>query len=109
MHPNRGRPGQSSSKPFRDALRQVIAEAKGNPRKLRRIAEKLYDKAVGGDIHAIAIIADRLDGKAVQGIGQDSELGPVIVRWLDPSEAQLDKALDTMSDGNATQPQHGDK
>ena len=34
--------------------------------KLRKIAEKLVEKAVGGDIVAIKEVADRLDGKAHQ-------------------------------------------
>src|SRR5690242_1287792 len=99
-----GRPiGSTNGKPFRDALRQVVAEAKDNPRKLRRIAEKLYDLAVAGDTHAISLLADRLDGKAVQGIGQDADLGPLTVRWLKPEDegvpasqdAAPDQAIDT--------------
>lgn len=62
-------------KPFRDALRLVIAEAEDNPRKLRRIAEKLYDAAASGDVQAIREIADRLDGKVAQAVvgGEDDD------------------------------------
>jgi hypothetical protein len=79
--------GPSAGKPFRDALRLVMNESRNNPRKMRRLAEKLYDLAVNGDVHAIALIADRTDGKPMQGIGQDADLGALTVRWLDPQDA----------------------
>lgn len=62
-------------KPFRDALRLAIAEAEDNPRRLRKIAEALYDKAADGDVAAIKEIGDRLDGKVPQGIigGDDDD------------------------------------
>lgn len=79
--------GQQRDKPFRDALRIAIADADDNPRKLRKIAEKLYDKAAEGDVAAIKEIADRLDGKVPQGIGGSDELGPVenVVTWKQPA------------------------
>jgi hypothetical protein len=75
--------GQQRDKPFRDALRIAISEAEDNPRKLRRIAEKLFDKAAEGDVAAIKEIADRLDGKVPQGIGGDDELGPVQLQTIE--------------------------
>lgn len=77
-----GRPpgSQNKDKPFRDALRLVIADAEDNPRKLRRIAEKLFDQAAGGDVQAIKEVADRLDGKVAQAIvGGDEDDNPVRV------------------------------
>lgn len=71
--------GQQRDKPFRDALRLAISESEDNPRKLRRLAEKLYDTAAEGDVGAIKEIADRLDGKVPQGIGGDDELDPIKV------------------------------
>lgn len=50
-------------KPFNDALRTAL---KRDPLRLRRIAEKLAEKAEQGDMAAIREIADRLDGKPVQ-------------------------------------------
>lgn len=81
-------------KPFRDALRLVIADAEDNPRKLRKIAEKLFDEAAQGDVLAIREIADRLDGKVPQGIGGDDELGPVQLQQIERVIVRPDKADD---------------
>ena len=82
---------QVSTKPFRDALKQVLADAENCPqhekRRLRRIAERLLDLCAGGDLQAILSLADRLDGKPVQGHGQDTDLGPLTVRWMTATEA----------------------
>ncbi len=78
-----GRPlgSPNKDKPFRDALRMVLADAENNqnnPRKLRRIAEILFDRAAEGDVQAIKEVADRLDGKPAQShIGGD-ESDPAI-------------------------------
>jgi hypothetical protein len=73
----------NKDKPFRDALRMAIADSEDNPRKLRKIAEALYDKAVEGDVQAIKEIGDRLDGKVPQGIiGGDDGDPDVKVSWL---------------------------
>jgi hypothetical protein len=50
-------------RPFSEALRLALH---GNPLRLRRIAEKLTEKAEQGDLAAIRELADRLDGKPVQ-------------------------------------------
>lgn len=68
----------NKDKPFRDALRIAIAAADDNPRQLRKLAEKLYDKAEEGDVQAIREVADRLDGKVAQAIiGGDDDDNPV--------------------------------
>ena len=74
-----GRPAgsQNKDKPFRDALRLAIAEAADNPRSLRKVAERLIDKAMEGDVQAIKEIGDRLDGKPAQAIVGDDEHDPV--------------------------------
>lgn len=74
-----GRPpgSQNKDKPFRDALRKKIAEAAEDPKKLDRIAEKLFALAEDGDMQAIKELADRLDGKSPQPTGGDDDLGPV--------------------------------
>ena len=60
-----GRPigSVNREKPFNDALRIAL---RGDPRRLRRIAEKLTEKAEEGDLAAIRELADRLDGKPAQ-------------------------------------------
>jgi hypothetical protein len=58
-----GRPigSVNRQKPFADALRMEIC-AGNDPRHLRAIARKLFEKALDGDLQAIREIADRLDG-----------------------------------------------
>ena len=60
-----GRPIGSSNreKPFNDALRIAL---RGDPLRLRRIAEKLATLAEEGDLAAIRELADRLDGKRIR-------------------------------------------
>jgi hypothetical protein len=45
--------------------------AGNDPRHLRAIARKLFEKAMDGDLQAIREIADRLDGKPAQAIERD--------------------------------------
>jgi hypothetical protein len=60
-----GRPigSVNREKPFNDALRIAL---QSHPLRLRRIAEKLTEKAEEGDLSAIRELADRLDGKPAQ-------------------------------------------
>jgi|ETNvirenome_6_85_1030632.scaffolds.fasta_scaffold04289_3 hypothetical protein len=64
-NPN-GRP--TKHKPFRDALmvalNDKIKTANGDKRKLRIVAESLVKEAIDGNVGAISLISDRLDGKA---------------------------------------------
>ena len=68
-----GRPIGSSNreKPFNDALRIAL---RGDPLRLRRIAEKLATLAEEGDLAAIRELADRLDGKPAQVIDRRDAL-----------------------------------
>jgi hypothetical protein len=90
-----GRPigSVNREKPFNDALRLAL---RGDPLRLRRIAEQLAQKAEQGDLAAIREIADRLDGKPAQAIDRgdlpahelsDAELYLII------QEAKRPKAL----------------
>ena len=60
--------GQEKTKLFRRALREVLSleEAK-------EIARAVVKKAKGGDLFAVNIIADRLDGKPKQEIDINDE------------------------------------
>ena len=62
-----GRPigSVNREKPFNEALRIAL---RSHPLRLRRIAEKLTEKAEEGDLAAIRELADRLDGKPAQVI-----------------------------------------
>ena len=62
-----GRPigSVNREKPFNDALRIAL---RGDPHRLRRIADKLATLAEEGELGAIREVADRLDGKPAQAI-----------------------------------------
>lgn len=71
----RGNPNPTGGKPdklMRDALMVALnREAQGplgKTKKLSLIADKLVDLAVEGDVAAIKEVADRVDGKSMQGI-----------------------------------------
>jgi len=49
--------------PWSTALRKAILQ--GDPLRLRKIADKLLDMALDGDMNAIRELSDRLDGKSV--------------------------------------------
>jgi hypothetical protein len=79
-------------RPFAEALRLALH---GDPLRLRRIAEKLAEKAEEGDLAAIRELADRLDGKPVQAVDRrdaaidelsDAELHLVAMSGLRRSE-----------------------
>ena len=76
-----GRPPKEKS--FANMLNIAIKEAiEGSDKtKLRRVADALVDKAMGGDVQAIKEIADRLDGKVPQGvIGGDEDDNPLSIK-----------------------------
>lgn len=79
-----GRPigSVNREKPFNDALRIAL---RGDPLRLRRIAEKLATLAEDGDLAAIRELADRLDGKPTQAIDR----GDVPIERLSDEELHL--------------------
>jgi hypothetical protein len=87
-----GRPIGSSNreKPY-DALRIAL---RGDPLRLRRIAEKLAILAEEGDLAAIRELADRLDGKPAQ----------VIDRRDVPIEELTDLELQVIASGGLDRP-----
>lgn len=62
--------GRKADKQIRDALLGALRQ---NPERLKRAAEKIWDKAEEGDLASFKEIADRIDGKAVQPISGDDE------------------------------------
>jgi hypothetical protein len=59
--------GGPKDKAFADALRLAVnVEHEPDKKKLRVIAEKLVECAIGGESWAIQQVADRLDGKPAQ-------------------------------------------
>ena len=90
-----GRPigSVNRAKPFADALRMEIC-AGNDPRHLRALARKLFEKALDGDLSAIREIADRLDGKPTQTL----ENGDA------PLEAMTDQQLMAIIQGGSGEP-----
>jgi hypothetical protein len=62
--------GRKADKLMRDAL---LAAARQDSGKLKRIAEAMLDRAEQGDVPAFNAIADRIDGKVPQAIVGDNE------------------------------------
>lgn len=64
-----GQPGNlnaTKGKPWIRAINRALAQ--GDANKLRRIADQLIDQAADGDLQAIALLGDRLDGKVAQSV-----------------------------------------
>jgi S-adenosylmethionine synthetase len=74
---------QNSSKSnrlFGETIKRIAIQSEGDYN--RAIAQALIDKAMSGDISAIKEYADRVDGKVVQQIDQNTELsGEVAYTW----------------------------
>lgn len=60
----------AKSRAFDGALRRAIAQDDGE--RLRKSAEQLLDHAAAGTQWAIALLADRLDGKADQHVSVET-------------------------------------
>ena len=71
--------GVKPNKPFLDSLKRAIAQ--DDSKRLRQCAETLLDLAAAGESWAVQMLADRLDGKAVQRAevtGEDG--GPIFIK-----------------------------
>lgn len=69
--------GARKQRQFYDSLNLALKSdglhKEGDPKRLRRIAEKLVKSAEAGEPWAIKEIAERIDGKATQMIGSDPD------------------------------------
>ena len=68
-------PGQSGNpggvlerKLFRNAVVASLKKVEGNVERIQRVADKVVDMAINGNMHALEFIADRVDGKVPQPI-----------------------------------------
>lgn len=80
--------GRPKQKQFRTALQMELNAAGDDAKALRSIARKLLDKAEDGDLQAIREIADRLDGKPVQGIEGGDPTNPIQI-IISPDDDRL--------------------
>lgn len=97
-----GQPGNQNarkSKPFLAMLNKLLTDDDLNKpegkRRLMRAGNQLLNQAAAGEEWAIKELANRLDGKAIQGVAMvnpdgsaaQSLLSPSTLRGLDPAEA----------------------
>ena len=59
---------KQSNRLFNKALKRSVKQGKGDANRLRKITDRLCTEAESGNIQAISIVADRLDGKPNQAI-----------------------------------------
>ena len=71
--------GRGSSTVISDALKVAMTD-KGRARKL---AEKLTEMALEGNLQAAQIVLERLEGKAIQQINQEVTTNAMVVRAPD--------------------------
>ncbi len=85
--------GSKHDKPWRHAIQKAVKErleGKGDPHALDRLAKKLVQQGLAGDIAALKEIGDRLDGKPVQQNTHSGEDGAPIAhtfRWLNAEKS----------------------
>ena len=80
-----GQPGNTNStadkRLITNALRRVVTQT---PEKLRTACEKILDDAVGGNLAAFSVIADRLEGKPAQtNILEGNENKPIALKQIE--------------------------
>ena len=79
----KGKSGKYKDKPWTDALRLALndvaeGDKKTGIKKLRRMAEAVIDRAIGGDITAAKEVGDRLEGKPSQALEHSGPDGDTI-------------------------------
>ena len=82
---------------FRRALMLSLKEADGDFQKIRRVTDALVAKAMEGNVQAIALIADRIDGRAglVEEVQHEQQL--VVERALGATDEILDRIVADLS------------
>lgn len=81
-----------------------IRAAGDDQKKLRAIAKKLLDKAEEGDLAAIAMVADRLDGKPTQAHEHSGSIGRYdMSKASDEQLDQLENILGGLADAGGDQ------
>lgn len=90
--------GRKGEKIWRDAVMRAVHrrmnDEEGKPQKIERLADRLVENAMAGDVTALKEIGDRLDGKPAQGVtvsgDEDAPLVTKIIREI--VQKQDDKA-----------------
>ncbi len=95
--------GRRSEKLFDEALRIEVRTPEGN-KKLRRAANQLLKQAAEGDLTAVSMLADRLDGRPVQQIDHQGEATMQPLWVLPPDAMQQDTNSDIHKWSEANKP-----
>lgn len=74
--------GAKSDKIWRNAIMRAVHRTKSgdDAKALEKLADRLVEEAIGGDVPALREIGDRLDGKAAQPLEHS---GDVLEAWLE--------------------------
>lgn len=95
--------GRAKTKEVTDALRIVSLEIdpETKKRKIRLMAEKLFELAIAGDVSAIREVSDRLEGKSVASVD-------IKTREHDPRDVPDSTLIDIATASSAgTAPEEG--
>jgi hypothetical protein len=95
---------------FSDALLKCALEPERNPRpgqsirrRIQKAADTLMTRAENGDLNAVAIVFDRLEGKAIQPIDITTEARLTVsiggIRLRDDMQEARDTAIDVTEQG----------
>ena len=76
--------GPKSDKIWAAAVRRAVSRRleneEGKPQKIERLADKVVEMALGGDMSAVQEIANRLDGKPAQSIQHSNDPDNPLIR-----------------------------
>ena len=98
--------GRPKDKPFRNALEMEIKAAGEDGKQLRKIARALLKEAETGNMTAINMVADRLDGRPPQTVAVTDDDRRDIDDW---SDDELLGLLARRNRGNGTEAPGGSK
>ena len=77
------------SRPWTEALNRAIAQDDG--KRLRQGAEALLDKIAEGDTAAMALLGDRIEGKAAQSVTLANDVDHPLIQHLDTSRLSVEQ------------------
>ncbi|MBA3806388.1 MAG: hypothetical protein H0X14_11840 [Acidobacteria bacterium] len=92
-----GRPKNVLSKALRKKLEEVESDAEGARSNADMIADKLVEVALGGNLEAIKIVLDRMEGRARQSINVTTDSRERIERAIDNLISTATQEGDTLS------------
>ena len=93
----KGNTNATKTRVWAEAIDKVLKQSDdGKHAELRKLAEKLVEMAIAGDMQAMKEIGDRVDGKSLASIELTGSL-----QISDMTDAQLDKRLNELNESSA--------